>query len=149
MAIVSSFDPFFRDFDRWSEHRLGRRSPVAPRLMRADAYRSGDEFVVQFDLPGVDPASIEVTVEKNVLSVSAERSWTPGAEDKVVLAERPQGHFERKLYLSDNLDTDNIEAHYEHGVLALRVPVSAKAQARKVTVISGGQQDELAAASAN
>jgi HSP20 family protein len=56
MAIVSSFDPFFRDFDRWSEHLLGRRSPTAPRLMRADAYRTGDEFVVQFDLPGVDPA---------------------------------------------------------------------------------------------
>jgi HSP20 family protein len=149
MAILSSFDPFFRDFDRLSESMLGRRGAVAPRLMATDAYRAGDQFFVHFDLPGVAPESIEVTVEKNVLSVSGERSWTPGAEDKVILAERPQGHFERKLYLSDNLDTDHIEANYEHGVLTLRVPVSPQAKARKVAVGAGNQRDAIAAASAN
>src|SRR6516165_8101357 len=121
MSMLTSFDPFFRDFDRIAESRLGRRAQM-PRLMRADAFRRGAEFVVNFDLPGVDPASVEVTVEKNVLSVAAERRWSPEEGDRVVLSERPQGRYERKLYLSDNLNTDAIEASYEHGVLSLRIP---------------------------
>jgi HSP20 family protein len=149
MAMLSSFDPFFRDFDRWSDNLLNRRVPAGPRLMTADAYRHGDHFVVRFDLPGVDPASIDVTVEKNVLSVGAARSWTPGEEDQVVLAERPQGHFERKLYLGDNLDTDHIEANYDHGVITLRIPVSEQAKARKVEVTSGERPDALVANSSS
>ena len=95
-------------------------------------------FVVSFDLPGVDPASIEVTVEKNVLSVAAERQLDAlRRATRSSLAERPQGRFERKLYLSDNLDTDAIEAHYEHGVLALQIPVSEAAKPRKVEVTLG------------
>ena len=101
-------------------------------MMRVDAFRTGDHFTVNFDMPGVDPASVEVTVEKNVLSVAAERHWTPEEGDQVVIAERPQGRFERKLYLSDNLNTDAIEAHYDRGVLSLHIPVSEASKPRKV-----------------
>ena len=117
--------------------------------MPVDAYRQGEQFVVNFDLPGVDPESVEVTVEKNVLSVAAERHWNPEEGDKVVLAERPQGRYERKLYLSDNLDTDAIEAHYDRGVLSLRIPVSQAAKPRKVQITSGARQEAVTAGSAS
>ena len=146
MSMLTSFDPFFRDFDRLAEGRLGRRM-AAPQVMPADAYRHGEEFVVNFDLPGVDPASVEVTIEKNVLSVAAERRWSPGDDAQVVLAERPQGRYERKLYLSDNLDTDRIEAHYDRGVLSLRIPVSEQAKPRKVRITSGDRQESIVAGS--
>src|ERR1700758_2673971 len=110
MAMLTTFDPFFRDFDRLADTVFSRRAHGA-RLMPVDAFRRGDTFVVNFDLPGVDPGSIEVTVEKNVLSVAAERRWSPEEGDKVVVTERPQGRYERKLYLSDNLNTDAVEAN--------------------------------------
>jgi HSP20 family protein len=148
MSLLTSFDPFFRDFDRFSEGLAGRRAN-APRVMPVDAYRSGDQFVLSFDLPGVDPASVEVTVEKNVLSVAAERRWTPAEGEQVVIAERPQGRFERRLYLSDNLDTNRIDAHYDHGVLSLRIPVSDAAKPRRVEVLSGDRNEAIPANSSN
>jgi HSP20 family protein len=117
--------------------------------MPADAFRRGDEFVVNFDLPGVDPASVEVTVDKNVLSVEAERRWSPEEGDRVVMSERPQGRYERKLYLSDNLNTEAIEASYEHGVLSLRIPVSEAAKPRKVQVIAGNGNGAIEASASN
>jgi HSP20 family protein len=144
MSLLTSFDPFFRDFDRFNDGVVGRRIH-SPRLMPVDAFRNGDHFVVRFDLPGVDPASVEVTVEKNVLSVASERRWTPEEGDQVVVAERPQGRFERKLYLSDNLRTDGIEAHYDRGVLSLHIPVSEAAKPRKVEVTSGDRNEAIAA----
>jgi HSP20 family protein len=129
MSVLTSFDPFFRDLERLTESVTARK-----RVIPADAYRSGDEFVVHFDVPGIEPDSVEVTVEKNVLSVTAEREWRPEASDQVVLAERPFGKFSRQLYLSDNLNTDRIEAHYDRGVLTLRIPVSERAKPRKVQV---------------
>jgi HSP20 family protein len=148
MAVLTTFDPLFRDFDRLTESMFGRRAP-GPRMMPADAYRRGDAFVVNFDLPGVDPGSIEVTVEKNVLSVAAERGWSPEEGDRVVLTERPQGRFQRKLYLSDNLNTDAVEANYEHGVLSLRIPVSEAAKPRRVEVLSGHGHGAIPATSSN
>jgi HSP20 family protein len=115
--------------------------------MRADAFRRGDAFVVNFDLPGVDPGSVEVTVEKNVLSVGAERHWSPEDGEQVVLAERPQGRFERKLYLSNNLNTEAIEARYDQGVLSLRIPVSEASKPRKVQVTSGDGREVIPAGS--
>jgi HSP20 family protein len=146
MSMLTSFDPFFRDFDRLAETVLGRRAQ-GPRLMPTDAFRRGEAFVVNFDLPGVDPDSVAVTVEKNVLSVTAERRWTPEEGDQVVLAERPQGRFERKLYLSDNLDTGAIDAHYDRGVLSLRIPVSQAAKARRVQITSGDRQEAIVGSS--
>jgi HSP20 family protein len=145
MSLLTSFDPFFRDLDRFTDGSFSRRTHT-PRMMRVDAFRAGDHFTVNFDMPGVDPASVEVTVEKDVLSVAAERHWTPEEGDQVVIAERPQGRFERKLYLSDNLDTERIEAHYDRGVLSLHIPVSAASKPRKVQVMSGGPTEPIAAA---
>jgi HSP20 family protein len=148
MSLLTSFDPFFRDLDRFTEGTFGRR-PQTPRTMRMDAYRSGDHFEVSFDMPGVDPDSVEVTVEKNVLSVAAERHWSPQEGDRVLIAERPQGRFERKLYLSDNLDTDRIEAHYDRGVLTLQIPMAEASKARKVQVTSGEPAAVLSGTSQN
>src|ERR671920_2283414 len=102
--MLMRFDPF-RDLDRLSEALWGvpTRTNGAPRTFPMDAYRRGERFFVHFDLPGVDPASIDVSVEKNVLTVSAERSWQPTEGDEVVAVERPRGKFTRQLFLGDTL----------------------------------------------
>jgi len=125
------FDPF-RELDRLAQTAGGGRLPV----MAMDAYRHGDSFVVHFDLPGVDPASIDLTVEKNVLTVSADRRWQPTEGDEVVVAERPQGSFSRQLFLGEGLDPDKIEARYDNGVLTVSVPVAERAKPRKVEISS-------------
>ncbi|HEY2428226.1 MAG TPA: Hsp20/alpha crystallin family protein [Acidimicrobiales bacterium] len=131
------FDPF-REFDRLAGlTSSGGRTPVMPM----DAYRDGDRFVVQFDLPGVDPDSIELTVEKNVLTVTAGRSWQPSEGQEVVVAERPQGNFSRQLFLGDSLDVGHIEANYDRGVLTIALPVAEAAKPRKVAVTAGAGQD--------
>src|ERR1700736_1383714 len=119
--MLMRFDPF-REVDRVTEAMLHR--PSVPR-MPMDAYRHGDSFLVHFDLPGIDPDSIEVTVEQNVLTVRAERGSPRAAEDEVVVAERPQGTFSRQVFLGEGLDPDGIEARYESGVLTIAIPVAA------------------------
>src|SRR6202007_2322727 len=99
-----------------------------------DAYRDGDTFVVHFDLPAVDPSSIDLTVEKNVLTVQADRRWQPDEGQEVVVNERPQGHFSRQLFLGDGLDAERIQARYDKGVLTLVIPVAERAKPRKVEV---------------
>ncbi len=111
-----------------------------------DAYRHGEEFIVHFDLPGVDPSSIDLTVEKNVLTVSAKRERVFGEDDDVLVSERPVGEFRRTLFLGETLDTDNIHADYDKGVLTLTLPVAEKAKPRKVEISSGGSQKELVGA---
>jgi HSP20 family protein len=105
--------------------------------MPMDAHREGDQFVVHFDLPGVDPDSIDLTVEKNVLTVRAERSWQPDQNMEVLVSERPQGTFSRQLFLGDGLDVDRIKANYNSGVLTLTIPVSGPAKPRKVSIARG------------
>jgi len=132
--MLMRFDPF-RELDRLAQQTTGGgRLPV----MAMDAYRHGDSFVVHFDLPGVDPASIDLTVEKNVLTVSAERRWQPTEGDEVVVAERPQGSFSRQLFLGEGLDPERIEARYDNGVLTVSVPVAERAKPRKVEISSNG-----------
>ncbi len=132
--MLMRFDPF-RELDRLAEQTWGgTRQPTMPM----DAYRRGDHFVVHFDLPGVDPSSIDLTVEKNVLTVSAERHWQPDEGNQVVVAERPQGRFSRQLFLGEGLDPDGIEAAYDGGVLTVQVPVAEQAKPRKVQVTSTG-----------
>jgi HSP20 family protein len=124
-------DPF-RQLDRLTEQLLGTTSqPVA---MPIDAYRKGDEFLVQLDLPGVDPETIDLTVEKNVLSVHAERV-RPGLDGiELIVAERPHGSFSRQLFLGESLDTAEIQAEYGDGVLTVRIPVAETAKPRKVKI---------------
>lgn len=123
------FDPF-RGLDELDQRLRGEERV---RSMPLDAYRKGDVFHVELDLPGVRPDSIEVTVEKNVLSVSAERSWsTEGVE--VVARERPTGRFSRELLLGESLDAEEVKASYENGVLRLAIPVAEEARPRRVVV---------------
>jgi HSP20 family protein len=136
--MLMRFDPF-RQFDRLtSELWNGNRS-----VMAMDAYRDGESFVVHFDLPGIDPGSIDLTVERNVLTVKAERRWAPAEGQDVLTAERPQGSFSRQLFLGEALDVDHIEATYDAGVLTLRVPVAEKAKPRRVEIASAGGQAAL------
>lgn len=131
--VLMRFDPF-RELDRLAQQTTsGGRLPV----MAMDAYRHGDSFVVHFDLPGVDASSIDLTVEKNVLTVSAERRWQPTNGDEVVVAERPQGSFSRQLFLGEGLDPERIEARYDNGVLTVSVPVAERAKPRKVEINAG------------
>ena len=128
-------DPF-RDIDRLAETFFG--SPSRPAVMHVDAERDGDWFNVYFDLPGVDPDSIELTVERNVLSVKAERQRQRRDGVESVISERPMGTFTRQLFLGDTLDTEKLEATYDNGVLMLRIPVSDTAKPRKISIGSGG-----------
>lgn len=125
-------DPF-RDFDRLVQQVAG--TPSRPAVMPMDAYRNGDTFLVQFDLPGVRVESIDLTVEKNVLTVHAERSRPADTDNiEMVAAERPQGSFSRQLFLGDTLDPDRIEADYAAGVLTLKIPIAERAKPRRVEV---------------
>ncbi|MFC6021141.1 Hsp20/alpha crystallin family protein [Plantactinospora solaniradicis] len=132
-------DPF-REIDRIAEQFFGTNT--RPAVMHLDAYRDGDFFYAAFDLPGVDPDSIECTVERNVLTVRAERRRPAGDGVELVAAERPMGLFTRQLFLGDTLDTDKLEAGYEAGVLTLRIPVAERAKPRRVevTVTGSGQR---------
>ena len=132
-------DPF-RELDRVAQQIVG--TPARPAAMPIDAYRDGDRFVVQFDLPGVARDSIDLTVEQNVLTVHAlrKRAGDSDGDVEMIIAERPQGMFSRQLFLGQTLDTDKIEADYNDGVLQLRIPVAERAKPRKVEITS--QQPE-------
>ena len=140
MSVIR-FDPL-RDFDRLAEHLAGAQRAAAPRSFPMDAYRRGDRFFVHLDLPGVDPDSIDLTTEQNVLTIRAERRFNTHEEDEIIVNERPQGTFSRQLFLSDALDADNIEATYEQGVLTLEIPVAERAKPRRIQVsrTEGGPQ---------
>lgn len=133
-------DPF-RDFDRLTEAMMG--SMNRPSVMPMDAWREGDSFVVHFDLPGVDPDSIDLTVEQNVLTVHAERRSAAPEGAETVISERTQGMFTRQLFLGETLDTDNIDADYSAGVLTLRIPVAEQAKPRKVSVSSSDSRKQI------
>ena len=130
-------DPF-RDFDRLTQQLWG--SFTKPTTMPLDAYKEGDRYIVEFDLPGVDPESIDITIEKNLLSVHAERPYVERDHAEFVVSERPYGSFTRQLFLSDNLDTEDIEADYTNGVLKVLIPVAEKAKPRKVQVAKGNKK---------
>jgi len=125
-------DPF-RDLDRLTEQLWGTSS--RPALMAMDAWRVGDEFVVEFDLPGVSPDSVDLDVERNVLTVRAERP-TLSDDRELIAAERPRGVFSRQLILGDNLDTERVDASYNGGVLTVRIPVAEQAKPRKIQISS-------------
>ena len=126
--MLMRFDPF-RDFDRaWQELAQAGRQSV--RSFPMDAYRRGDEFVVHFDLPGVDPETIDVSVDRNILTVRAERRFEQRQGDEILVSERPQGTYTRQLMLGDQLDGDRISAGYDRGVLTLTIPIAERAKPR-------------------
>ena len=131
-------DPF-RELDRLTQQVFGTSGTLArPAVMPMDAWREEDTFVVEFDLPGVNADSIDLDVERNVVTVKAERSAREG-DTEMIAAERPRGVFSRQLILGDNLDTDNIAAAYDAGVLTLRIPGAERAKPRKIQISSKGE----------
>ena len=130
--MLMRFDPY-REFDRLTE-QLASTATRAPRAFPMDAYRRGEQFIVQFDLPGVEPAAIDLTVEQNVLTVRAERRFEPRPDDEVVVTERPHGIYTRQIFLGDTLDSENMQANFEHGVLTLTIPVAETAKPRRVKI---------------
>jgi len=143
--MLMRLENYFREYDRATEELLSQRR-VRPIPVPVDAYRRGNEFKVHLDLPGVDPDSIELTVEKDILSVRATRTWVPAEGDEIQMAERPYGEFGRQLFLGGSLDLELITATYEDGVLTATIPVVEAVKPRKVEIIhAGGEQRALTA----
>lgn len=133
-------DPF-RELDRLTQQVFG--TAARPAAMPMDAWQEDGEFVVAFDLPGVTPDTVDLNVERNVLTVRAERSDPTQPNVELVVAERPRGVFSRQLILGDTLDTEHIKATYDFGVLTLRIPVAEQAKPRKIAIESKGQLHEI------
>jgi HSP20 family protein len=132
-------DPF-RDLDRLTQQVFG--TAARPAFMPMDAWRSGDVFHIEFDLPGVSTESIDLDVERNVLTVRAERGQASNDGAEMIAAERPRGVFSRQIILGDNLNLDAVEASYNDGVLHLTVPVAEKAKPRKISIDSGSSNGD-------
>lgn len=123
-------DPF-RDLDRLTQQVFG--TSARPAVMPMDAWREGDEFVAELDLPGIDPDSLDLDIERNVVTVRASRAQLD-PDRSMIAAERTRGVFSRQLFLGENLDTDAIRAEYRDGVLRLVIPVAEKAKPRKIEI---------------
>ncbi|MFB7739756.1 Hsp20/alpha crystallin family protein [Streptomyces sp. NPDC056112] len=140
MVLIRT-DPF-RDLDRLTQQMFG--TLARPAVMPMDAYQSGDAFLVHFDLPGVDPDTVDLNVERNVLTVRAERPGPDAKEADLLVAERPHGVFSRQLFLGDPLDLEKISARYEAGVLTLHIPVMEEAEPRRIEISHGeGQAKQI------
>jgi HSP20 family protein len=137
-------DPF-RDLDRLTQQVFG--TMARPAAMPIDAYRKGTDFYVHFDLPGIDPDSIELTVEQNVLTIKAERPPIAAEGAEMIVSERPVGTFSRQLFLGETLDADAIAADYHAGVLTLTIPVREAAKPRRLAITSSDTDKQLTRAS--
>src|SRR4051794_8223335 len=146
MNMLMRTDPF-RELDRIAQQVLG--TTARPAAMPIDAYRKGDDFVVLFDLPGVETSSINLTVERNVLTVHAERSRPDDDDVEMLIGERPQGTFSRQLFLGETLDADRLSADYTDGVLRLHVPVREQAKPRRVDINIGSAKPSSIEANAD
>ena len=133
--MLTRTDPF-RELDRLTQQVFG--TATRPAVMPMDAWRDGDEFVVEFDLPGVHAQDVDLDVQRNVRTVKAERPISDGKDTEMIAAERPRGVFSRQLFLGDNLDTDRVRAEYDAGVLRLTIPIAEKAKPHKIEIASNG-----------
>ncbi len=132
--MVMRFDPF-RDLDRLAQQAFG--GVVQVRSIPMDAYRRRDAVLLHFDLPGIDPNTIDLTVEQNVLTVTAERQYDRKEGDQIIAKERPVGAFERQMFLGEYLDPDRLQASYEQGVLTIQIPVAPEAKPRRIEIRAG------------
>jgi HSP20 family protein len=132
--VLATFDPFVqfeRQFGRLSQRAFGQGGNA---VMPMDGLRRAGEVVLRFDLPGIHPDSIQVTVDRGVLSVSAKREEKYAENERLFIRERAMGSLSRRVYLPDHLDADAIEAAYNDGVLEVRIPVIEKARPRKIEI---------------
>ena len=137
------WDPF-RDLDRLAASMLDSRQ--GPRVMPIDLHRDGDHYVLSADLPGVDPGSVDVDIDGQLLTIRAERTLRSDEQAQWLVRERPSGSFLRQLTLGDGLDTAGISAHYENGVLSVVIPVSEQAKPRKVEVQAASRGEQAVTA---
>jgi HSP20 family protein len=145
MAVMR-FDPF-RDFDRLTEQVFAGVRGM--RMLPMEAYRRGDQFLIHLDMPGVNPDDVNITLERNVVAIRAERRSPRQEGDEVLIDERPQGSFTRQLFLGENLDAERLNASYDKGVLTLTIPVSEQAKPRRVEISAEpGQQPQPVGTSA-
>ncbi|MWA09391.1 Hsp20/alpha crystallin family protein [Streptomyces sp. BA2] len=136
-------DPF-RELDRLAQQLVGPGTWSRPSAMAMDAYREGDEYVVAFDLPGVTAEAIDIDVERNMLTVKAERRPVTKSESvQMELSERPLGVFSRQIVLADALDTERIQADYDAGVLTLRIPIAERAKPRKISIGNEASRQQI------
>ncbi|MFI7440007.1 Hsp20/alpha crystallin family protein [Nonomuraea indica] len=135
--LLTSIDPFVQEFERQFNRLAQQGAGGGTAIMPMDGVRRADDVVLRFDLPGIDPGSIEVTVDRGVLTVSARREEEYGGDERVFVRERPMGTFTRRVYLSEHLDSDKIDAGYHNGVLLVRIPVLERAKPRKVEIQTG------------
>lgn len=133
-------DPF-REIDRLTQQVFG--SSARPVAMLLDAWKEDDSFIIEFDLPGVQPDSIDLDIERNVLTVRAERKPRTGDDTEVIAAERSYGVFSRQLILGDSLDAEKVQADYNAGVLSVRIPVLEETRPRRIEITNGGQKQEI------
>ena len=141
MAVMR-FDPF-HDFDRITEQLLGGTRGM--RTIPMEAYRRGDQFFIHLDLPGVVPDDVDLTIERNVVTIRAQRQSPRQEGDEVLIDERPQGSFTRQLFLGENLDAERLNASYDMGVLTLTIPVAEQAKPRRVEVDARGAREAVGA----
>ncbi len=137
--MATNYDPF-RELDRLAGAMFS--GGQGPRLMPIDLYRDGDTYVLSADLPGIDPGSVDIDVDGQLLTIRAERTLASGNDVKWITRERQAGSFLRQLSLGQGIDTDHISANYVNGVLSVTIPVSEKAKPRKIAVTSGSASDE-------
>ena len=145
--LLTSIDPFVQEFDRLAQRVFGTANGTSAgqAAMPMDGIRRKDDVVLRFDLPGIDPESIEVTVDRGVLTVSARRAEKYGEDESPFIRERAMGTFTRRVYLAETLDADKIEAAYQNGVLAVRVPLLERARPRKVEIHTDADKKTLTA----
>ena len=143
--MLMRFDPF-RELDRWAD-QVTQTARQGNLSIPMDAVRHGDRVFLNFDLPGVDPEAIDITVERDTLTVSATRRFERAEGDEVLANERYQGTFTRRVLLGDTLDSSRLEAAYDHGVLSVTIPVSEQAQPRKISVGGGHARTPIEAES--
>ncbi|MGN9786202.1 Hsp20/alpha crystallin family protein [Nonomuraea sp. ZG12] len=141
--LLTSIDPFLQEFERQFSQLARQSFDTAAAVMPMDGLRRDDDVVLRFDLPGVNPASVEVTVDRGVLSVSATREEEIGEDERLFVRERPMGTFTRRVYLSEHLDSDRIDAGYADGVLTVRIPVTERAKPRKVEIQRAGTAGDV------
>ena len=140
---LTSYDPFTQEFDRLARRVFGATNGAVSRrsVMPMDVIRRKDEVELRFDLPGIDPESLEVTVDRGVLTVSAKRAEEYAEGENPYRRERVMGTFTRRVSLSDTIDAEKIDAGYTNGVLSVRLPLLEKAQPRKVEIHTDGQKE--------
>jgi HSP20 family protein len=141
LVKMARFDPF-QEMDRLSQTLFGSRQ--GPRMMPMDLYREGDHYVLNADLPGIDPNSVDVDIDGQLLSIRAQRTLKDTDGGQWILKERQGGSFLRQLTLGQAIDIDGITAHYDNGVLSLTIPVNEATKRRKIDIAGGARQEDIA-----